>query len=82
MCYNEKVKKRGGKMRKNKCVKVYMNEDLARKLAITAKGEGMSINNLITFLVRQKISYYERVKGNIKPQDMASADMSEFEVDE
>ena len=66
-------------MKKNRCIKVYMNEDLAKKLAITAKGEGMSVNNLITFLARQKISYYERVKGNIKPQDMANADMSEFE---
>ncbi len=71
--------KRGGSMKKNKCIKVYMNEDLARKLAITAKGEGMTVSNLVTFLARQKISYYERVKGSIKPQDMANADISEFE---
>jgi len=66
-------------MKKNKCAKVYLAEDMARKLAIVAKGEGMSISNLLVFLARQKISYYERVKGNIKPADMANADMSEFE---
>lgn len=66
-------------MKKNKCAKVYLTEDMARKLAIVAKGEGMSISNLFVFLARQKISYYERVKGNIKPADMQSADLSEFE---
>ena len=66
-------------MKKSKSVKIYLTEDMAKKLAVTAKGEGMSVSNLMVFLARQKISYFERVKGNIKPQDMANADMSEFE---
>ena len=67
-------------MKKNKCAKLYLAEDVAKKLAIVAKGEGMSVSSLLTFLARQKISYYERVKGNIKPADMANADLSEFET--
>jgi len=67
-------------MKKNKCARVYLNEDMARKLAIVAKGEGMTVSSLLTFLARQKISYYERVKGNIKPADMSNADLSEFET--
>ncbi len=67
-------------MKKNKCAKLYLAEDMAKKLAIVAKGEGMSVSSLLAFLARQKISYYERVKGNIKPSDMANADLSEFET--
>ena len=67
-------------MKTNKCAKVYLAEDMAKKLAIVAKGEGMSVQSLLVFLARQKISYYERVKGNIKPADLAGADMSEFET--
>ena len=67
-------------MKKNKCAKVYLAEDMAKKLASVAKGEGMSVQSLLVFLARQKISYYERVKGNIKPADLNNADMSEFET--
>ena len=67
-------------MKKNKCAKFYLNEDMARKLAIVAKGEGMTVSSLLTFLARQKISYYERVKGNIKQSDLVNADLSEFET--
>ena len=67
-------------MKKNKCARFYLNEDVAKKLAIVAKGEGMTVSSLLTFLVRQKISYYERVKGNIKQSDLANADLSEFET--
>ncbi|MBR7100783.1 MAG: hypothetical protein IKC74_00695 [Clostridia bacterium] len=66
-------------MKKNKCTKLYLAEDVARKLSVVAKGEGMTVSSLLTFLARQKISYYERVKGNIKPADMSNADLSEFE---
>ena len=67
-------------MKKNKCVKLYLAEDMAKKLAIVAKGEGMTVSSLLTFLSRQKISYYERVKGNIKPAELVNADLSEFET--
>ncbi|MBQ9744734.1 MAG: hypothetical protein IJW19_06375 [Clostridia bacterium] len=67
-------------MKKNKCAKIYMAEDMAKKLSVVAKGEGMTVSSLLTFLARQKISYYERVKGNIKPADMVNADLSEFET--
>ncbi|MBQ8393565.1 MAG: hypothetical protein IJX51_07330 [Clostridia bacterium] len=67
-------------MKKNKCAKIYIAEDMAKKLSVVAKGEGMTVSSLLTFLARQKISYYERVKGNIKSADMANADLSEFET--
>ncbi|MBO5212896.1 MAG: hypothetical protein J6B60_05075 [Clostridia bacterium] len=67
-------------MKKSKSVKIYFNEDMARKLAYVAKNEGMSVQNLMVFLARQKISYFERAKEKIK--DVSSVDISEFENEE
>ena len=67
-------------MKKNNCVKVYVDDNMAKKLAVVAKGEGMTISSLLVFLARQKISYYERVKGNIKQPELQNADLSEFET--
>jgi hypothetical protein len=66
-------------MKKNKCAKVYLAEDMAKKLAIVAKGEGMSVQSLLVFLARQKISYYERVKGNITREEINNANMEQFD---
>lgn len=66
-------------MKKSKSVKIYMTEDMAKKLAVTAKGEGMSVSNLMVFLARQKISYFERVKGNITKEQITSASLEQFE---
>ena len=33
-------------------------------------------------MIRQKISYYERVKGTIKKEEISSADMCDFADEE
>lgn len=67
---------------KRKSLKIKINEDVAKKLAYVAKSEGVSLQNLIILMARQKIQYFERVKGNIKPSALDSVDMAEFEPDE
>ncbi|MBQ8738325.1 MAG: hypothetical protein IJZ04_10330 [Clostridia bacterium] len=67
-------------MKKTFTIKVKLNEQDAKKLAIVAKGENMSVEKLLVFLARQKISYFERTKGNIK--DLSLASLDEFEISE
>lgn len=68
-------------MKKNKILKIKISEDVAKKFSVVAKNEKMSLQNEVVAMIRQKISYYERVKGNIKKDELDSVDMSEF-VDE
>ena len=67
-------------MKKNKSVRVYFNDDMAKKLAYVAKSEGMSVQGMLVFLARQKISYFERAKEKIK--DTSNVDLTEFEAEE
>lgn len=69
-------------MKKNKILKIKLNEDIAKKLSVVSKNEKISIQNEIIAMIRQKISYYERVKGNIKRDEIEGADLSEFETEE
>jgi hypothetical protein len=65
-------------MKKTYDIKIKFNEQDARKLAYVANKEGMSIEKLLVFLARQKISYFERTKGNIK--DLSCVNLDEFEI--
>ncbi|MBQ7411438.1 MAG: hypothetical protein IJW10_00830 [Clostridia bacterium] len=65
-------------MKKSAAVRVRFNEADAKKLAYVAKSEGMSVEKLLIFLARQKISYFERTKGNIK--DLSGVNLDEFEI--
>lgn len=69
-------------MKKNKILKIKLNEDIAKKLSVVSKNEKMTIQNEIIAMIRQKISYYERVRGNIKRDEIEGADLSEFETEE
>ena len=69
-------------MKKNLVLKIRVSEDVAKKMAVVSKNEKMTIQNEIIAMLRQKISYYERVKGNIKKDELDKADMSEFEAEE
>ena len=69
-------------MKKNKILKIKISEDVAKKLAVVAKNEKMSLQNEMLSMIRQKISYHERVKGNIKKDELDSVDMSEFTDEE
>lgn len=65
-------------MKKNAILRVKFNEADAKKLAYVAEKEGMSAEKLMVFLARQKISYFERTKGNIKSTEEVNLD--EFEI--
>lgn len=65
-------------MKKNKILKIKLSEDVAKKFAVVSENEKMTLQNEILQMIRQKISYYERVKGNIKKEQLDSANMSEY----
>ena len=69
-------------MKKNKILKIKLSEDVAKKFAIVAENEKMTLQNEILQMIRQKISYYERVKGNIKREALDSANMTEYTDEE
>ena len=68
-------------MKKNKILKIKLSEDIAKKFAYVAENEKMTLQNEVVAMIRQKIAYYERVKGNIKREALDTANMSEF-IDE
>ena len=69
-------------MKKNMILKLRISEDVAKKLAVVSKNEKMTIQNELISMIRQKISYYERVKGNIKRDETEAVDLSEYESEE
>lgn len=69
-------------MKKNYVFKLKLNEEMARKLAHASEKEGLSVQNMLVQLVRQKVQYFERVKGNISKDDQGKADMTYFQVEE
>ena len=67
---------------KNKVAfEVKLDEDMYRKLAYVAESEKMNLNNYILHLARTNIAYFERVKGKIKPQDLAKVALPEEKED-
>ena len=73
---------KGVYMKKNYKFELKLNEEMAKKLSIVSEKEGLSIQNMLVQLVRQKVQYFERVKGNIQKGALAECDLSAFEVEE
>lgn len=69
-------------MKKNYVFKLKLNEEMAKKLAYVAEREGLSVQNLFVQLARQKVQYFERVKGNIQKTALAEARLDDFEAEE
>ncbi|MBE6674937.1 MAG: hypothetical protein E7596_07500 [Ruminococcaceae bacterium] len=69
-------------MKKNYTFKLKLNEEMAKKLAYVSDKEGLSVQNMLVQLTRQKVQYFERVKGNIQKASLAETDLSDFEVEE
>ena len=55
---------------------------LQKKLVYASDKEGLTVQNMLNQLVRQKIQYFERVKGNIQKAEQNSVDLSQFEIEE
>ena len=69
-------------MKKNYKFELKLNEEMAKKLSVVASKEGLSVQNLLVQLVRQKVQYFERVKGNISKDDQNGADLGGFGIEE
>jgi len=69
-------------MKKNQILKVKLSEEMARKLSYVSEKERLTVQNEIIALVRQKISYFERVKGNITKEQIMSASLEQFEEEQ
>lgn len=67
------------KMKKNQVLKVRLNDEMARKLSVVSEKERQTIQNEIIAMIRQKISYFERVKGNITREEINNANMEQFD---
>ena len=52
-------------MKKNYTFKLKLNEETAKKLAVVSEKEGLTIQNLLVQLIRQKAQYFERAKSGI-----------------
>ena len=66
-------------MKKNLILKVRLNDEMARKLSVVSEKERQTIQNEIIAMIRQKISYFERVKGNITREEINNANMEQFD---
>lgn len=66
-------------MKKNKILKVKLSEKMAKKLAYVCEKEGLSLQNQLLAMLRQKISYFERVKGNIPKNSLDSISLDGFD---
>lgn len=80
--YIKEETKRRGTMKKNLIFKLRLNEEMAKKLEFVSKSEGLSIQNMLTQLVRQKVQYFERVKGNIGKDKLCNMEMNDFETEQ
>ena len=69
-------------MKKNYTYTVKLSEENAKKLAYVSASEGVSVQNMLTLLIRQKVQYFERVKGNISQKELNSVDLSQFDTEE
>ena len=66
-------------MKKNQILKIKLSEEMARKLSYVSEKERLTVQNEIIALIRQKISYFERVKGNITREQQACVSLEQFE---
>ena len=69
-------------MKKNYTFKVKLNEETAKKLAIVSEKEGLTIQNMLVQLIRQKTQYFERAKSGISRDDLSKQSLDMFEVEE
>ena len=68
-------------MKKGKLLTIKLNDEMAKKLAYICEKEGLSLQNQLVAMIRQKISYFERVKGNIPKNALDTVSIDAF-VDE
>ena len=59
-------------------VNIKISPDLLKKLIYVSEAEGRSLNNQFLMLARNSVAYFERAKGRISNDKLASIDISEY----
>lgn len=59
-------------MRNQKNITLRISDDLLEKLFYVAKSEGRTLNNEFLLLARNSVAYFERTKGHITPDKLAT----------
>lgn len=59
-------------------VTIKIAPDLLKKLIYVSEAEGRSLNNQFLMLARNSVAYFERAKGRIGNDKLASIDISEY----
>lgn len=59
-------------MKNQKNIQLRISEELLEKLYFVAKSEGRTLNNEFLLLARNSVAYFERTKGHITPDKLAS----------
>lgn len=57
-----------------------LSDDLIRKLLYISEAEGRTPNNQFTFMLRNNIQYFEKVKGKIPPAALSKYDLTVYET--
>ncbi len=69
-------------MKKGKLLTIKLNDEMAKKLAYVCEKEGLTLQNQLIAMIRQKISYFERVKGNIPKGHLDTVSLDAFSNEE
>ena len=69
-------------MKKNYVFKFKLSEEMAKKLSYVSKSEGMTVQNMLSQLLRQKVQYFERVKGSVSKKELDTSDITVYEIEE
>ena len=59
-------------MKNQRNINLRISDDLLEKLYYVAKSEGRTLNNEFLLLARNSVAYFERTKGHINPDKLAS----------
>ena len=66
------IERNDKKMKNQKNVTLRISDELLEKLYFVAKSEGRTLNNELLLLARNSVAYFERTKGRITPDKLAS----------
>ena len=59
-------------MKYQRNINLRISDELLEKLFYVAKSEGRTLNNEFLLLARNSVAYFERTKGHITPDKLAS----------
>lgn len=61
---------------------VRLTEDLARRLSVLSAAEGRTPEAQFILMLRNSITYFERSRSRMTPEQLKNADLGAFELNE